>query len=221
MAGFLGAGVFAAVATVTGSTDAAVVLGLAGQYVGNLGVLWIIARRKDPGELGFSIEGRDLLYLAPGALLQITLALLFLPLAQILFPEGEVPQQVADALADAGSSTLLKVSLVVAAVVLAPITEELVFRGVLGRALASRGPRTVILGTALVFSSIHLLGLDPDRLLASAAVVLPPIFVLGVVLAWATVRSGRLGPAIFLHSGYNLLAALVLLVPQEAIQNLV
>ncbi|MFQ5522386.1 MAG: lysostaphin resistance A-like protein [Acidimicrobiia bacterium] len=220
LGGFLGTGIFVALASLLDSADAAVVLGLAGQYLGNLGVLWVVARTKHHGDLGFSIEGRDLLYLAPGALLQITLALLFLPLARILFPEGEVPQQVADALADAGSSTLLKVSLVSAAVVLAPIAEELMFRGVLARALAPRGRRTVILGTALVFSAVHVIGLDPNRLLASAAVVLPPIFILGVVLAWATVRSGRLGPAIFLHSGYNLLAAVVLLVPSELLEKL-
>jgi membrane protease YdiL (CAAX protease family) len=28
-------------------------------------------------------------------------------------------------------------------------------------------------------------------------------------------RSGRLGPAIFLHSGFNLLAAIVLLLPAD------
>ena len=218
--GFIGTGALVSLAALFQTEDAVVVLGLAGQYMGNLGVLWILARRKEPGDLGFSVEPRDLLYLAPGMLLQIILALLFLPLAQLLFPDGEVPQQVAEALADAGSSTLLKVALISAAVVLAPITEELMFRGVLGRALADRGPRTVIVGTALVFSSVHVLGLDPDRLAASAAVVLPPIFILGVVLAWATVRSGRLGPAIFLHSGYNLLAAVVLLVPVEVLENL-
>ncbi len=220
LGGFLGTGVFVALASLANSTDATIVLGLAGQYLGNLGILWIIARRKARGDLGFSVESRDLLYLAPGALLQIVLALLFLPLAQLLFPEGEVPQQVADALASTESSMILKVALLSAAVILAPITEELMFRGVLARALASRGQRTVIVGTALVFSAVHVIGLDPDRLAASAAVVLPPIFILGVVLAWATLRSGRLGPAIFLHSGYNLLAALVLLVPVEVLETL-
>jgi membrane protease YdiL (CAAX protease family) len=218
--GFVGTGVFLGLASLFESSDAVVVLGLAGQYVGNLGVLWLLARRRSPGDLGFVVESRDLLYLAPGMLLQIVLALLFLPLAQLLFPEGELPQQVAEALGDAGSSTLLKVALVSAAVVLAPLTEELIFRGVLGRALAARGARTVILGTALVFSAVHILGLDPGRLLASAAVVLPPVFVLGVALAWVTVRSERLGPAIFLHSGYNLLAAVVLLVPSELLEQL-
>jgi len=53
---------------------------------------------------------------------------------------------------------------------------------------------------------------------AASAVVLPQLFIVGVVLAWVTVRSGRLGPAIFIHSGFNLLAAVVLLLPPELLQ---
>jgi membrane protease YdiL (CAAX protease family) len=40
-----------------------------------------------------------------------------------------------------------------------------------------------------------------------------------VVLAWVTVRTNRLGPAIFMHSGFNLLAAIVLLVPPELLEQ--
>jgi membrane protease YdiL (CAAX protease family) len=72
----------------------------------------------------------------------------------------------------------------------------------------------------VVFSAVHVLGLNVDRLLASAVVVLPPIFLLGLILAWLTVRTGRLGPAIFLHSGWNLLAAIVLLLPEELVEGL-
>jgi membrane protease YdiL (CAAX protease family) len=56
--------------------------------------------------------------------------------------------------------------------------------------------------------------------LQSAAVVLPPLFVLGLLLAWITQRSGRLGPAIFIHSGWNLLAAFVLLLPPEVLEQM-
>jgi membrane protease YdiL (CAAX protease family) len=69
--------------------------------------------------------------------------------------------------------------------------------------------------SAIVFSLFHVLGLAADNLLAAAAVVLPQLFIVGAVLAWVTLRSGRLGPAIFLHSGWNLLAALILLLPPE------
>jgi membrane protease YdiL (CAAX protease family) len=73
----------------------------------------------------------------------------------------------------------------------------------------------LIVASALVFSLFHVLGLTTGNLLAAAAIVLPQLFIVGLVLAWVTLRSGRLGPAIFLHSGWNLLAALVLLLPPE------
>jgi membrane protease YdiL (CAAX protease family) len=72
--------------------------------------------------------------------------------------------------------------------------------------------------TALVFAAFHLIGLPGDRFLQSAAVVMPQLFIVGIVLAWVTLRSGRLGPAIFTHSGFNLLAALVLLIPSELLE---
>jgi membrane protease YdiL (CAAX protease family) len=56
-------------------------------------------------------------------------------------------------------------------------------------------------------------------LLAAAAVYLPPLFILGLVLARLTQRTGRLGPAILLHSGWNLLSALVLLLPSDILEQ--
>jgi membrane protease YdiL (CAAX protease family) len=73
--------------------------------------------------------------------------------------------------------------------------------------------------TALVFAVFHLLGLDPERLLPAAAVVLPQLLIVGLVLAWVTLRTKRLGPAIFIHSGFNLLAAIVLLLPPELLES--
>jgi membrane protease YdiL (CAAX protease family) len=117
-------------------------------------------------------------------------------------------------------TTTAKVAAMVTAVVLAPVTEELIFRGILLKTLETRGRRTVMVVTSLVFATFHLLGLDPSRLLQAAAVVLPQLFLVGLVLAWVTLRSKRLGPAIFIHSGFNLLAAVVLLVPTEMLEQL-
>jgi membrane protease YdiL (CAAX protease family) len=190
------------------------VLALAGQYAGHLLVLWLIARRKQYPDLGFSIESRDLLYLGAGLLLQLALALLFLPLTLLLFPEGESAQQIGTALTGL-ETTAARVAAIVTAVVIAPVTEELTFRGVLLKSLGERSRRSIMVVTALVFSMFHLLGLDPSNLLRAAAVVLPQLFIVGMILAWVTLRSRRLGPAIFLHSGFNLLAAVVLLLPQD------
>lgn len=218
LGGILGTGVFFAAATLLDNDDLLVVLGLAGQYVGSLGVFWLL-RRQRSRPVGFSIEPTDVLYVGIGLLLQIVLALAFLPLTQLLFPDGAPPQQVAEALGDIESSLLLKLVLVLAAVLLAPVTEELMYRGVLLQAVEGRSRRFVMVVTALVFSFAHVVGLDPQRPLASAAVVLPPIFLLGLALAWVTLRAQRLGPAIFVHSGWNLLAVVVLLLPQELLES--
>ena len=219
LGGFFGAGLFFVIGLPFDNGDWAIVLALAGQYIGNLSVLWILSKRKDETDLGFSIETKDTFYIGLGLILQLGLALLFLPLAEWLFPDGRPPQQVAEVLANLDSSLLLRVSLIVAAVVLAPVTEELIFRGVLLKAIQHRGRVFAMVVSATVFAAVHVLGLDPERILASAVVVLPPIFILGVLLAWITFRTGRLGPAIFIHSGWNLLAALILLLPPELLES--
>ncbi|MCZ6661718.1 MAG: type II CAAX endopeptidase family protein [Actinobacteria bacterium] len=217
LGGFLGAGVFLAVSLALGNSEFLLVMGLAGQYVGHLLVLWLLGRGRE-GDLGFVIDGGDIRYLALGLLLQLVLAVLFLPLTTRLFPEGDSAQQIGDAIS-ALETTPTRIAAVVVAVVLAPVTEELIFRGVLLKALGSKGRRTIMVVTALVFAAFHMLGLAPEALAAAALVVLPQLFVIGLILAWVTLKTGRLGPAIFLHSGFNLLAAIVLLIPQELLES--
>jgi membrane protease YdiL (CAAX protease family) len=215
LGGLAGAAVFLLIGTLLGGDELSLVLGLTGQYVGHIAVLWGLARTRE--DLGFAIVGSDAFYLGIGLLLQLALAVLFLPLTSLLFPEGDSAQQVGTALAGL-ETTSARVAAVVTAVVIAPVTEELTFRGVLLKVFKDRGRRFTIVVTSLVFAAFHLLGLDPERLLQAAAVVLPQLFLVGLVLAWVTLRSGRLGPAIFIHSGFNLLAALVLLLPPELLE---
>ncbi|HSJ84219.1 MAG TPA: type II CAAX endopeptidase family protein [Acidimicrobiia bacterium] len=218
LGGFIGAALFVAVSEILGGEEMSLVLALTGQYLGHLLVLWLLSRRKDHPDLGFAIEGRDLRYLGIGLVLQLGLAIAFLPLSSLLFPEGESAQQVGTAIAGLETTTA-RVAAMVTAVVLAPVTEELIFRGILLKTLEARGRRTIMVVTSLVFAAFHLLGLDPGRMLEAAAVVLPQLFLVGLVLAWVTLRSKRLGPAIFIHSGFNLLAAVVLLLPPELLET--
>ncbi len=218
LGGFLGAAVFAVIGELLGDDDAALLLLLSGQYGGNLFILWLLRRSKSPKEaaLGFEIQDRDALYVVAGLGLQLALSLAFLPLVFILFPDGGSAQEVSSAISSLGS-VAARVTAVAISVVLAPATEELAFRGVLIKALGDRSRRSLILISATVFSLFHLLGLASSNFLRSAVVVLPQLFIVGIVLAWVTLRSGRLGPAIFLHSGFNLLAALVLLLPADVL----
>ena len=82
LGGFLGAAVFFGIGLLFESSDLALVFALAGQYIGSLGVLWILKKRKEDGDLGFSIETRDVFYIGLGLILQLGLALLFFPLAE-------------------------------------------------------------------------------------------------------------------------------------------
>lgn len=218
LGGLLGTALFFAAGVALGNEDITILFGLAGQYVGNLGVLWLLWRYKEDPDIGFNIQGGDFVYIGLGLILQVAAALLLLPVANLLFPDGQPPQDVADIIAGA-DSTMLQVGLLLAAVVLGPVTEELMYRGVLLRALTVRGDRFALWVSALVFSLIHVVGLNMEAFWQSAVTVLPPLFILGLILARITQRSGRLGPAIFLHSGWNLLAAFVLLLPEELVEQ--
>lgn len=219
LGGLVGTGAFFQLGVALESQNWTIVLSLAGQYLGNLGVFWILTRYKDVSDIGMTIEAGDFFYVGLGLVFQLAIALLFLPLNNLLFPEGRPQQEVAEIIANA-DATFLKVALVVAAVVLGPVTEELMYRGVLLRALESRGKILAAVVSSAIFTAVHVTGLDPSQMLRSAAVILPPLFLLGLVLAWLTMRTGRLGPAIFLHSGWNLLAAFVLLLPTDVVTQL-
>lgn len=219
LGGFVGAGLLVGISSLVGEDELFLVLALAGQHIGHLVVLWLISRSKGYPDLGFVIEGRDVLYLGFGLFLQLGLAVVFLPLSSLLLPEGDPAQQVSTTLSGL-ETTAARVAAMVTAVVLAPVTEELTFRGVLLKTQSHRSPRMIMVVTALVFTVFHLLGLDPSRMLSAAAVFLPQLFIVGLVLAWVTLRTKRLGPAIFIHSGFNLLAAVVFLLPTELLESI-
>jgi uncharacterized protein len=82
-------------------------------------------------------------------------------------------------------------------VVLAPIVEELMFRGV-GFGLMRRfGAPVAILGTAAAFAAIH--GLIEG---------FPLLFLFGAGLAWLRERTGSVYPCILLHGAFNGIALL-------------
>lgn len=200
--------------------DTLIIVGLAGQYLATLIVFALVARRRDLDELGLSVEPKDILYAGLGMLSQIVVALLIYPLVVRLFPDGGPAQDIGGIITSPDTTLTLKMTLFVTAVLLAPFFEELLFRGVLLKALLRHGRRLAIVVSAFLFTAIHIPGLSREDILASALVVLPPLFGLGIGLAIITLRTGRLGPAIFLHSGWNLLAASVLLLPRELLEQL-
>ncbi len=90
----------------------------------------------------------------------------------------------------------------VTAIVLAPLFEETLFRGVLLPVLGNRwGGGAAVLISAAVFALAHL-----------SLSELVPLFVLGIGLGWLRWRSGRLGASVLMHALWNSLTFLNLLV---------
>ena len=86
-------------------------------------------------------------------------------------------------------------------VVVAPIAEEVVYRGVLLSALSDRwGTVAGVAGSAVVFSAVHL-----------SLVGFVPLLVMGALFGWLFVKSRSLPVAILAHATYNALGVIALL----------
>jgi membrane protease YdiL (CAAX protease family) len=114
-------------------------------------------------------------------------------------------QEAVDLLRQTDSPTL-RFTLLVVAIMVAPFTEELVFRAGIFRYVRTRLPRwAALLLPAVLFASLHLN-------LASFA----PLVALAVVFAFAFERTGNIGTTIFAHALFNLNASLLVLVGVDA-----
>ena len=102
------------------------------------------------------------------------------------------PQEVLRLMMDHGAGTM-RVYLIALAVVIAPVAEEILFRGIAFPVLARHaGPAFALVASAAVFSALHMN-------LAAAA----PLFVFGLVLGLAYLYTGSLTVSIALHSVFN------------------
>ena len=172
-------------------------------------VLALVSRSKGRGSLrrdfGLTVRLRDAGWLAAGVGLQIALGVALYPLAQLY--DRDDSQTVVELLEDASGPGL--VLFAAAVVVLAPLAEELLFRGALLRALMRRlSPAWAVFVSALVFALVHPLG-DPE---VGSVIVVPAILTLGVVSGYLAVRSGDLSRSIMLHAGFNLLTVVGVLI---------
>lgn len=87
------------------------------------------------------------------------------------------------------------------ATVLAPVCEEITFRGYLQTTLAlRRRPAAAIAGAALLFAALHM---NP--------VLFPALAVLGAVFGWLTWRAGSIWPAVIAHAVNNTITSALVL----------
>ena len=178
-----------------------------GQAAASLWVVFLFSRREASGSLsadvGLVLAGRDWWALLAGMGLQIAVALVTIPLIELMFPDGAPSQGVAD-IASNTETTLEIVLIFVSVAMLAPLVEEVLYRGMLLPALnrfMGRWPAIVL--SAAIFAGVHLIDWQ-----ARAAV--PGLFLIGIVLGWVAMRRGDLSLAIPMHAGINLLAAILL-----------
>ncbi|HYT38517.1 MAG TPA: CPBP family intramembrane glutamic endopeptidase, partial [Acidimicrobiia bacterium] len=154
-------------------------------------------------DFGFRIRLRDARFLAIGTVLEVFLTLALIPILR-LDPHANNQQLLRDLdrHRDAGTVVLF----VVGAVLFAPLVEELLFRGVLLRALLRKvAPATAVLLSAVIFALVHYIG-DPNTL-----PFLPALAGLGAVLAVTALRTGDLSASIFIHAGFNLTTTVLFL----------
>lgn len=178
-----------------------------------IGWLAIVARRKGAGSLrtDFGLQLRrspaawvaDLPYFFLGIGLQLV-SLLPIGLLDSLY--GHAAKQDVVKSADRASGWQIPV-LALAIVVLAPLTEELLFRGTLLRSLLRKvTPEAAVFVSALAFGVVHALG-DPS---VGTLIALPAIILLGVVSGYQAAKTGNLSRSILLHMGFNALTAALL-----------
>ena len=81
----------------------------------------------------------------------------------------------------------------------APVSEELFFRWAAVNAWArEKGIRVAVIGSTVLFGAAHLLG--------GSLLALPPIFLLGLILAFAYVRTRSLPLVVGMHAAFNCLS---------------
>lgn len=98
------------------------------------------------------------------------------------------------------------VLLAAVATVLAPVCEEIAFRGYVQTTLALRRPPAVAIGgAALLFALLHL---NP--------VLFPALVLLGAVFGWLAWRAGSVWPAVAAHAANNAITSALVLALDEA-----
>ena len=210
-AGLVGAGVVNAVlVAVRHSGDAKLkldgfdnlVMGVA-QFATMAGLMWLTVGRRGYGlrhAIGLRVRLREIYWVLIGMGAAIGFGLLAFPIAS-LWQQGDHPKQaIGQELKNSTSAT--RIGFLILVVVVAPLVEEMVFRGVVLRASLRRMPAApAVLVSGGSFALLHLLDV-------ATLPGIPQLFGVGVVSAMVALRSGDLSRSIYFHAGFNLLAAI-------------
>jgi membrane protease YdiL (CAAX protease family) len=174
-------------------------------YAGSmLAIALVVAWRKGRGpvtDFGIRMRWVDApLGVVLGVATQYAATLLYLPFVHWdIITTNDIEKPARELTDRAHGAGVLLLFLVVA--VLAPIAEEIFFRGLVLRSIERRlGTRWAIVGSAALFGAAHF---EPLQF--------PALFAFGLVAAFLATRTGRLGPAIWAHVAFNSVAVAGLL----------
>jgi membrane protease YdiL (CAAX protease family) len=107
----------------------------------------------------------------------------------------EPVQQITVQIAQDLRGWIRRITFGIAAITLAPMAEEFVFRGVLYPAIRQRGwPRLALFGTAFLFALIH-----------GNTMTFVPLFIFALILVWLVERTGGLVAPTIAHAVFNAL----------------
>ncbi len=159
-------------------------------------------RRSLAADFGLRMRGIDIpIGLAAGFATQLVLVVAIALIYPLLGIDPEQVGTTAEELTSSATDALGVILLVAIVAVAAPLFEELFYRGLWLRSLERRfGTAWGVAVSSLIFGIIHFQVYD-----------LPALFAFGLVAALLTVRTGRLGPAIWAHVAFNLTAVISLL----------
>ena len=183
------------------------------QNLGHIGSLVLIGRMRGHRDLGTAlglvVEPRQIWWVGAGAASLIPLGYLAATLRSALGVEEESPQAIVEAAAEV-SGTVTMVAVAFGVVVLGPVAEELLYRGLTFRIARQGGapPSVAVVVAAAVFTVAHLA--DPALFSPAGVVTLSALFAFGLFLGVLRVRTNGLGAPIFAHSGFNLMTLVLL-----------
>jgi membrane protease YdiL (CAAX protease family) len=179
---------------------------LPSQWIGNGIGLYVVARRRRATETAFGLPilGRDFGGIGLGILAFIAILTVLGPIAEAL-DLTESGQLTVDAFTDIETPWVLTIA-IINVCVLAPLMEELTYRGVLHGALRRRlGGRATVAASGLIFALVHVPGLDTSspKFALVAAFTVFEVFLLALLLGFLREKDGRIGRAFFAHGAWN------------------
>jgi len=181
------------VSTVVGQV---VVLGLIHVFLKSHGMSWPdLLGLRHPRLLGTILFALVMAVVAAAVMTTINSLIIELITLAHKPPENQISVQVLEK----STKPEQRIVFALAALVMAPLVEEILFRGILYPLLKHHGyPRLALWGTSLLFAAVHI-----------HFATFIPLFVFGVILVWIYERTDTLLAPILTHASFNTINFLI------------